>query len=267
MSQAIAGSVQVQAVGLAAPGLPDWAAGQAILRGEVPYVATEMARYAPSLLPANERRRATRVGRLAFQSAEEALRSSVVPATELAAVFASSGGDTDVMDRICAALAQPERAVSPTDFHNSVHNAAAGYWSIATGSRRPSTSLSAFDSSFAAGLLEAASLVLLEQQPVLLVAYDIRPPEPILHQRTLLADFSLALVLTAESRAGDMRLQLELDDTAAVTSLQDPALEALRQGNPAARALPLLQALAQARPARVLLPYFERRLAVAVQPC
>ena len=256
--------VFIDAIGLAAPGLPNWTEGQSILRHERAYQRVEMPRFAPNFLPPNERRRATRIGRLAFQAAEEAMGSTDIPADALAAVFASSGGDTEVLDRICRALDTPERSVSPTDFHNSVHNAPAGYWSIATRSRWSSTSLSAHDSSFAAGLLEAVSVVTQERIPVLLVAYDIRPPSPLLHARNLLDDFSLALVLTPERRAcSRMTLRLGLDDdSVAETTLDDPALESLRLGNPAARALPLLTALAQAQPARVHLPYFDDRLTV-----
>jgi hypothetical protein len=256
--------VFIDAIGLAAPGLPNWTDAQPILRQASTYQSAEMPRFAPSFLPPNERRRATRIGRLAFQAAEEAMGGTKIPADELAAVFASSGGDTEVMDRICRALATPERSVSPTDFHNSVHNAPAGYWSIATRSRWSSTSLSAFDSSFAVGLLEAVSVAAQEKIPVLLVAYDIRPPLPLLHARKLLDDFSVALVLTPERRPGShMALRLALNgDAVPETKLDEPALEELRLGNPAARALPLLTALAQGQPARVHLPYFDDRLTV-----
>ena len=74
----------------------------------------------------------------------------------------------DITHQICEALARPEREVSPTSFHNSVHNAPAGYWSIATGSRLASTSICAYDVSFAAGLLEAAAYATVEHQPVML---------------------------------------------------------------------------------------------------
>ena len=47
--------------------------------------------------------------------------------------------------------------LSPTRFHNSVHNAPAGYWGIATGAMAAVDGLCAFDASFAAGLLEAAT--------------------------------------------------------------------------------------------------------------
>ena len=82
-------------------------------------------------------------------------------------VFASSGGDSEVLDKICTALTLPDRPVSPTQFHHSVHNTPAGYWSIATGCTQPSLSLSAYDSSFSAGLLEAAALAWAEAVRVL----------------------------------------------------------------------------------------------------
>ena len=45
--------------------------------------------------------------------------------------------------------------ISPTRFHNSVHNAAAGYWTIGAGCMQATTALSAYDATFAEGLLEA----------------------------------------------------------------------------------------------------------------
>lgn len=262
-------TVFIESVGLAAPGLPNWPTGREILRGAQPYRTAEMPRFAPSFLPPNERRRATKVGRLAFQSSEEAVAGTDIPGADLAAVFASSGGDTDVMNRLCRALAAPERAISPTDFHNSVHNAAAGYWSIATRSRKPSTSLSAYDSSFAAGLMEAISLCRHDDLPVLLVAYDQLPPVPLSYVRTLLDDFSLALVLTPNKRESSMAtLQLlPVDKGDAESRMEDSSLEALRCGNPAARALPLLAALARGDAATVHVPYFERTVSMSLRPC
>ncbi len=59
--------------------------------------------------------------------------------------------------------------MSPTQFHNSVHNAAAGYWSIAHGSRQPATCLGAHDWTWAAALLKAVAEVAATGAPVLLV--------------------------------------------------------------------------------------------------
>src|SRR3546814_20327507 len=77
-----------------------------------------------------------------------------------------------ILQRSSAAVATPERIVSPTDFHNSVHNAAAGYWGIGTGSRAPSTTLAGYDESFALGLLEAGLQVVGDRRAVLLVVFD-----------------------------------------------------------------------------------------------
>jgi hypothetical protein len=263
-----ASAVFIESVGVAAPGLPDWLATRSALANGQDYVAAEFQRYAPNLLPPNERRRATSICRLAFQVAEEALRGSSISPQEMGAVFASSGGDTEVMDRQCKVLATAERTMSPIDFHNSVHNAPAGYWSIATGSRMPSTSLSAFDSSFAAGLLEAASMVRAESMPVLLACYDIRPPLPLWHSRPLEAPFGVSFILAAE-RGSDSLAHLEMLGISAdaETSMQGAALEKLRTGNPAARSLPLLLALARGEAREVALPYLGRCLRIGVSPC
>src|SRR3546814_14100027 len=90
-----------------------------------------------------------------------------------------------IRQRISAELATPERIVSPTDLHNSVHNAAAGYWGIGTGSRAPSTTLAGYDASFALGLLEAGLQVVGDRRAGLLVVFDVAAREPLLPARTL----------------------------------------------------------------------------------
>lgn len=247
-------SLFVESVGLAAPGLPGWKSSVPVLSGATPYVPQPLAPYQPLLLPPNERRRATQAIRLAFRCAEDAMSSTSVRAADLAAVFSSSDGDTEVMHRINHALAQPARTLSPTDFHNSVHNAAAGYWSIAVGARLPSTSIAAHDASFAAGLLEAAALTLSDELNTLLVVYDMPMPPPLAAKRAIEEPFGVALVLTPE-RTPQTRAVLQLAETQeSETVMADAALERLRRSNPAARALPLLQRLAQRIVGTVHLP-------------
>jgi hypothetical protein len=168
-------------------------------------------------------------------------------------VFASADGDLDVVHRINTALVQPARAISPTDFHNSVHNAPAGYWSIAVGSQRPSTSLAAHEASFAAGLVEAAALVEEDGIDTLFACYDVRAPAPISAQRAVTQPFAVALVLTRE-RTPRTLASLGFVAGVAETPEPDAALEALRRDNPAARALPLLRLLAQKKSGRIGLP-------------
>ena len=246
--------VWLEAVGIAAPGLLGWSAAREVLKGTQPYVAAELPPYAPSLLPPNERRRATPTVRIAFQTAEDAVRSATIPAAELATVFASSDADLTIIHRISLALTQTPRMISPTDFHNSVHNAAAGYWSIAVGARAPSTTISAYDFSFAAGLAEACMLVSVELRDVLLVAFDLPPPQPLFAKRPIGCSAGVGLVLThTRTSASIARLDCAPSDDAA-TPASTPVLEELRRSNPALAALPLLELLARGDAGRVALP-------------
>ena len=227
-----------------APGLLDWPAARTVLRGESVWTAAELPTFQPERLPPNERRRASATVRMAFRVADEALRDAGVAADELATVFASADGDLAIAARICTALAQPPRQVSPTDFHNSVHNAPAGYWSIAVGATGPSTAVAAGDGSFAAGLLEAHLMAVAERRPTLLVAYDVPAPAPLQAKRPLRHAVGTALLLLPQDGPRTLASLRCTPLASAETVLDDAALEALRTDNPAARALPLLQRLA-----------------------
>ncbi len=261
--------VYVEGVGILAPGLADWAAARDILRGERPYLSAPMPKPVADLLPPTERRRCGEVVRLALHVGMAALQGSRTRAQTLPTVFTSASGNGEVIQQICEVLATAEREVSPTRFHNSVHNAAAGYWGIATGSHAPSTSLCAADGSFAAGLVEAALQAGDANDAVLLIAYDLPHPEPMAARCPVIASFGAALVLSnALTVASLAALEMTFtQDEAETRSIKGP-LESLRSGNSAARSLPLLQALALATRARLTLPYVSGcQLAVALTPC
>jgi len=237
--------LHIEAISFAAPGLADWVSTQTVLRGEQPYVGGELPTYQPLLLPPNERRRASPTVRMAFRVAEAVTQASSIAASDLATVFSSADGDLNIAQRICAALAETQRFISPTDFHNSVHNAAAGYWSIASLAHGPATAIAAFDHSFAVGLLEAIGMVQIEQQSTLLVVYDVPAPAPLHAKRPVQYPVGVGLVLTPQATANTLAsFTLKLSDAVA-TPCGDAALEALRLSNPAARALPLLQLIAR----------------------
>lgn len=259
----------VEAVGIIAPGLVGWEEAQQVLSQARGYSPTSLPSLTPDLLPANERRRAARTTRLALAVAQQAVIMSGYDPRELWSVFASSGSEAEMTDRICRALSEPDRPVSPTHFHNSVHNAPAGYWSIATQCRKPSVSLSAFDATFSAGLLEAWTTAVVEQVSVLLVAYDNPPPPPLLSVRSFPAPCAIALLLSPQQPCKPTLgvLSLTLKGTGGITQLDDPQLETLRAGNPAAQGLVLLEAFARGLPACVNLPYISgNRLTVMVTP-
>ena len=239
-------SVFVESVGLFAPGMEGWAEGSGVLAGRTRYHPRALSKYKPRSLPPNERRRTTDVVRLAFGACEDAIGERWEEAAGLASVFAASGGDFKVNDQLCRVLAGEQRMLSPTQFHNSVHNAAAGYWSIATRSQEPSVSLSAFDFSVAAGLVEAAGLVVGEARQVLLGVYDNSVGWPMRAKRDVSQPFGAALWLTPGP--GPQALaRIDIEPAAAdweESVSADPDLEALRCCNPAARLIPLLELLA-----------------------
>lgn len=234
--------VYVEGVGLWSPQLASFAALQAVLAGTTP--EPPAARPAAVMLPPNERRRAPQSVLLAIEVAGQAVAMSDHDAATLACVFASSHGDQPITDYMCATLAQAPTELSPIRFHNSVHNAPVGYWTIATGCHAPSTSVAAQRASFGAGLLEAASQVLAEQQSVLLVCSDTDGSGPLREVTGCEQPFGCALVLAPQAGALTLaRLDLQLDADCADTPLQEP-LASWRRGNPSAAGLPLLALLA-----------------------
>lgn len=264
-------TVFVEGIGLVGPGLSSWEDGRNKLLGHSPYVSARTVLPSPMSLPAAERRRAGAVIKVSLAVGQEAVNAAELQASSLPSVFTSSGGDGVNCHDICLALASNDRLISPTRFHNSVHNAASGYWSISTGATPTSSVLCAHDGSFSAGLLEAITQAVVDDTPVLLVAYDTHYPEPLHSKRPVPDTLGVALVLSPQRSVRSLaRITLPsadcLSDTAAAR-MDDPALEFLRQTIPAARALPLLQLIANQQAATVALDYLDdRQLAVEVSP-
>ena len=260
----------VEGIGLLGPGLDGWPASRAVLAGDAAYVAAPTNLRASDMLPAAERRRAGVPIKLALAVGQEAFLQSGCDTRTASTVFTSSGGDNDNVHAINGILATAPREVSPTRFHNSVHNAAAGYWCIAAGSHEPSTSLCAYDASFAAGLLESATQVTIDGAVVAMVAYDHPYPEPLQTVRPITAPFGMALILTPR-QSGKSLAALEVEFVAGTTpetTMPEAGLEALRMGVPAARGLPLLSALAGGKPAQISIAYFaDNHLNIRVTPC
>jgi hypothetical protein len=256
---------RIRGVGLVGPGWTSWPEARETLAGRAPYVTRATTAPAPEALPATERRRAGKSVRIALGAGLAAAADAGIAAGELAAIFASSGGDGDTLHEICETLASDDRSISPTRFHNSVHNAPAGYWGIATGAMKPSDTVAAFDATFAAGLLEAATRLAGDPaSPVLLIAYDAPYPEPLRTARPVTDMFGVGIVL--DGAEGGPAIGMALCDEAP-TVLADETLERLRTSIPAARSLPLLRLMARGERGRVVLEYLSgRALAVELAP-
>ena len=260
-------SAVIESVGLIGPGLASWVEARAVLAGRAPYEAARTVVPAPASLPSAERRRTGTSVKLALAVGHEAVAASGRDAASLATVFSASGGDGQNCHAICETLASDDRKLSPTRFHNSVHNAPAGYWSIATRAMAPSNVLCAYDGSFAAGLLESLCQVAVDGVPTLLIVFDTEYPAPMRDVRPVPDAFGVALLLSPVQGANVRtvagtdtsalaRIDARLTDTPA-SVLAVPEFEQMRRSNPAARALPLLEALAKQRPASVVLDYLQ----------
>ncbi len=237
----------VAGIGFWHDGLPDWDAAVAFARtGAVPDAAP--ARPSPQLLAPNERRRAPGSVAVALEVALAACRAAGRDPATLPSVFASTHGDLAITDYMCDTLAGDPTAVSPTKFHNSVHNAAAGYWTIGAGCTEAATAISAYDATFAQGLLEAMLQLATGSDAVLLVAYDTASVGLLGTMTRSRGLLGAALVLT---RGGDgPRLRAQLDDGAPAPA--DGPLAVRAADNAMAPMLPLLDALATgAREVRV----------------
>jgi hypothetical protein len=260
----------VQGVAVWGPGLPGWAASQSVLAGLEDYVASDAGPPPSTLLSATERRRTGLAARLALIVAQHASEMAGLVPGAIPSVFATSNGDGAVVHTILESLAA-NHAVSPTQFHNSVHNTAAGYWSIATGSQQATTCLACHDTTAAAALLKAVAEVRTERRPLLLCVYDVPLPAPLDASRRTCESFGAALVLAPDA-GGNVLSRLDVHYAGAPPvpgseAPRHPALRDLARGNPAARMLRLLETLARGVPDDFSMALLDGRVEVRVTPC
>ena len=245
--------VYINTLSIAAPNMIGLEQALPVLSGETQWQTGEFPKLAPQLLPANERRRTTSFIKLALQVADEANLAD----KQLPAVFASSNGDFHISNNICNTLSGYPKYISPTQFHNSVHNAAAGYWAIAAKSQAASTSISTGDSTFSSGLLEAVTQVLCQEEDVLYVAYDYPATAPLDKFSDVSEAFSTAFVLSlskAEKSYGSIKLDISHVDIEKSRCI-NTSLNSLQDSNPIAESLPLLEALCLKNSTTLCLPY------------
>jgi hypothetical protein len=252
-------SISARSVGICATGLPNWSKASRVLTEADAFQPDSSFYRAASGLPLTESRRINATSRLACLAAHDALAS--LPESAIAAmpaIFTSSDGDGAVLLQMLKALAQGDVSVSPTAFHNSVYNAPAGYYSIATRSTAPSTTVCADESSFAAAMLEGYAQAHLAAGPVLVVAVDVPFPDPI--QALGLSDAAFACAIVLDGACDGPRpsriSRWAIVDGSPSTGGSDSLSRAFGN-NSAAAAIPLLRALAGRERAHISLPYLD----------
>lgn len=240
--------------GIWARHVPGMAACLALLdQGELDPDAAFIAPRPEAIAP-RERRRAGLMINLAVAVAHEACERAGLDKSEPASVFASAMGDTAITDYMCRKLAAPEKLLSPTKFHNSVHNAPSGYWTISAGNRAPSSFVGGFRESFGAGLLEASSQAIAAAAPVLLVASDIACEAPFDSIEPVQESLGLALVVAPAGWRSEgpvlaraaLSYRAERAPEGAVAP-DHPWLAALARANPIGAGLTLIERLCGAR--------------------
>ena len=258
----------IEGIGFLAPGMPDWPTARAILRVEQAWENLPSVLPAPAILPPAERRRASRVVKLTLAVGLEAAAHAGADVSTLATVFSASGADGHNCHAICEQLATDDRQISPTRFHNSVHNAAAGYWGIATKAMAPCQVICAYDAGFGAGLLDALAQVVLDRQTTLLIAYDSEYPEPLFATRPVPDVAGVGLVLAPEKSERSLARITVQPSTAPAEAIADAEQDVQRNAIPALRALPMLRRLANGEGGPVVVDYLPpMQLEIDLQPC
>ncbi len=247
----------VAGLGFWSPTLPGWRIARDVLLGIDVAPAVPAGRAGARLLAPTERRRASDTIAIALEVAASACEMAKLDPCGLPSVFASTHGDLPINDYMCSTLATTPTLCSPTKFHNSVHNAASGYWTIGTGCVKQSTALTAWMNTFANGLLEALTQATADDTPVLFVAYDVATRGPltaILPSSGLLA---AALIIDPHTNAQDPRPQLscriESEPVAGGSAAAPPQWADILPDNAMRQCLPLLAALASRENSSILL--------------
>jgi hypothetical protein len=150
--------------------------------------------------------------------------------------------------------------VSPLLFHNSVHNAPSGYFTIAYQNHQPAVSVSMGCESFAAGLLCAVSEACTSAQPVLFLAYDAPLPEQMRSLLPIEQATASAWIIASDPRNGDIhaadrsparpalgRFELSLHESGACVEPTPTWLPAAWSANSSARSFDVLALLADGR--------------------
>jgi len=237
----------VNGVSFWAPRLPGWQIAGPVLRGAAAAPVQPAPRPAPTLLGPTERRRAPDTVAIALEVAGRACESAGADPQELPSIFASTHGDLAISDYMSETLARTPTLISPIRFHNSVHNAAAGYWTIGTGCHEPYTALTAYEDTFGEGLLEALTQAACSDRAVLLVAYDIEARGPLATMVSSRGIVGAGLVVSPHAQANSLARVRWRTRRRGETTLALHANAELVAGNAMAACLPCFEALARAQ--------------------
>ena len=239
----IPGWATVLGLGLWMPGFPNasaWREGQLTAEVVVP----------PQRLPVRLRRRASLLTRMVAEVGTQAAEQAGVSLQGLPLVMGSAYGELVTTMEMLNEL-QADQPLSPFRFHNSVHNTATGYLSMATDSQAPATALAAGNDTVAMVLQESLALLADRGGAVLALVADESLPLELAATST--APLSAALVLHAIGDASAEALTPSSTPLAWLGDLRQeedehPSAERpVEESNPCATFLRLIAAVQDAR--------------------
>lgn len=200
----------------------------------------------PGLIPPRERRRAPQSVKMALEVMDQACSMALVDPVDVATVFSSAMGDMQITDYLCRVLAETPALVSPTRFHNSVHNAATGYWSIARKTHAPTNAVSALSYTAPMAFLEAAVQAAEEGLPVLLVSQEMAAPKALHLACPSDYPISMALLLTKPGLCTNRlaSIQFDISQKHVDGPVLPPELDTFFERNYGAQLMPLVAAIA-----------------------
>ncbi len=164
--------VYVQSIGFWSPGYANaaaWCGGP---------VSSEAKKPPVELLRGPLRRRATSQTRSAVEVLGQVLQQARWDGSRVSTIWGTAHGEHATSISMFEWMCRGEGKLSPTQFHNSVHNTAGGYASIAQKNTATSTTLTGAGELVVSGFVEAAGLLQEGQDEVALVFFDepLRPP-------------------------------------------------------------------------------------------
>ena len=131
---------------------PRFASPEAWCRGE-PNPEAQLAE--AKMLEGPLKRRASPLTRISVEVFDQATRRAGVDPFAIPTIWATAHGEHGTAIKLLKMMLRGDGKVSPTHFHNSVHNTASGYASIAGGNPAASTTLAGGPELVASSLLEA----------------------------------------------------------------------------------------------------------------
>jgi len=193
-----------------------------------------------TLIPAGMRRRTSLTTRMAITAASLACEKASVERQDVSSIFASLGGEIQITDALCRLLPDDNELLSPTQFHNSVHNTTAGYWSILSKCQAPTTAIAAADDTFAMGLIEAYSQLQQDGGDRLLVCYDELWPQ---YLAAPIGKIALACAFILSSSAEQAIAEITVPKILSDMQKLEKKWVNLVKSSPAAVSLPLIEGM------------------------